>query len=103
MRQDLLKWVDEYMEQFRTTETASIKKGISTSSDQADKQGDEILKIKHLVTNTEQALDMNNTLDAPLLRRIKNLIHQSDIKDLEFEKYTALLYEQELNKIPEVN
>lgn len=102
MRQDLLKWVDDYMQEFRVSETKAIKDGIVKSSDQTDKLSAEILNIKHLVTNTEQALEMNNTLDAPLLKRIKNLIDKSDIKDLEFEKYATLLYEQELNKFTEV-
>lgn len=70
MKEDLLEWVDKYMEEYKINELAYIKKGIEESSNEQDILAEEIFQINRLITATKQGLDSNKNIETSLLKKI---------------------------------
>ena len=103
LKQDLLKWVDSYVEDYKENHQKEIKTERANALKQYDTLTTDIVNIGQLVLATQSSIDNSQTISSLILKRIQKWFNENEIEDLDIKKHTALLLEKELNKNEETD
>lgn len=98
LKKDLLKWVDEYVEEYKTNRPKEIKSQRQNAMEEYNALTEEVVSLHQLVNSTQSSLEHAKSIDAALLRKIQKCFRENDVEDLDVQKHTAMMLEKELNR-----